>query len=141
MPIRLTVSTPDGDAFDGVDPLPNALIMAYAVVTGGEKAHRGSVNCLMGDSSAEHVEQFSLERHVDGGTPPTYIWATQDDGLVPVENSVLYSLAMHEAGRLCELHLFSHGQHGIQLGAGREDVPAWPGEAARFLRESCGFRL
>ncbi len=135
------IAANDGDAFDGVDPLPNALIMAYAVVTGGEKAHRGSVNCLMGDSSAEHVEQFSLERHVDGGTPPTYIWATQDDGLVPVENSVLYSLAMHEAGRLCELHLFSHGQHGIQLGAGREDVPAWPGEAARFLRESCGFRL
>ena len=135
------IEADDGDAFDAADPVPDALILAYAVVTGGEKAHRGSVDNLMGDSSAEHVEAFSLERHVDEKTPPTYIWATQDDKLVPVENSILYSLAMHRAGRLCELHLFSHGAHGVQLGAGREDIPEWPREAARFLRESCGFRL
>ena len=135
------IEAKDGDAFDAVDPVPNALILAYAVVTGGEKAHRGSVDNLMGDSSPEHVELFSLERHVDEKTPPTYIWATQDDRLVPVENSISYSLAMHRAGRLCELHLFSHGAHGIQLGAGREDIPAWPCEAARFQRESCKFRL
>ena len=131
----------NGDRYDAVDPVPNAAILAYAVVTGGEKAHRGSVDNLMGDSSPAHVELFSLERHVDGKTPPTYIWATQDDQLVPVENSLLFSQAMHKAGRLCELHIFSHGNHGIQLGAGREDIPAWPSEAARFLRESCRFRL
>ncbi len=139
--IARSIAADDGDAFDAVDPVPNALVLSYAVITGGDKAHRGSVDNLMGESTEATIAQFSLERHVDAGTPPTYIWATQEDQLVPVENSILYSLAMKEAGRPCELHLFPHGAHGIQLGAKREDIPAWPGEAARFLRESCGFRL
>ena len=139
--IGLDIEADNGDEYDSVDPVPNAAILSYAVVTGGEKAHRGSVDCLMGNSSAAHVELFSLERHINDRTPPTYIWATQDDQLVPVENSVLYSLAMHAAGRLCEMHIFSHGAHGIQLGADRRDIPCWPVEATRFLKESCHFRI
>ena len=130
-----------GDEFDAVDAIPNALVLSYAVITGGPKAHRGSVDLLMGDSSPEHVETFSLEKHIDGLTPPTYIWATFEDNLVPAENSLLYAEAMRAAGRPCELHIFPHGAHGVQFGKDFPDIPSWPDEAVRFMKHSCAFAL
>lgn len=138
--IALDLEANNGDEFDAVDPVPNALILSYAVVSGTEVCHRGSVVNLMGDYTDESIEMFSLEKHVSERTPPTYIWTTQEDQLVPVENSLLFSMAMHKVDRPCEMHIFPFGRHGIQLGAGRRDIPCWPAEAARFLQESCGFR-
>ena len=135
------VDASDGDEFDAVDFMPNGSVLSYAVITGGEKAHRGSVDCLMGESTPENIDFFSLERPVSEKTPPAFVWATMEDGLVPPENSIDFALAMKKAGRPCELHGFPHGQHGIQLGKGMDDVPAWPAEAAIFLRGSCGFSL
>lgn len=130
----------DGDGFDSVSAVPDALVASYSVVTGGRFAHRGSVINLMGDDEELSVRQFSLEKHVDERTPPAYVWATQTDNLVPAENSERLSAAMRKAKRPCELHLFPVGNHGIQLGEGRRDIPCWPAEAARFLFETVGFR-
>lgn len=135
------IKAEDGDEFDAVDPMPNGSVLSYSVITGGEKAHRGSVDCLMGSSTPENVAQFSLEDHVSEKTPPAYIWATMEDGCVPAENSIGFALAMKNAGRPCELHIFPHGQHGIQLGKDFEDIPSWPEEATLFLRTTCGFKL
>jgi acetyl esterase/lipase len=134
------LSAENGDEFDAVDPVPNGLILSYAVVTGGPKCHKGSVVNLMGDYEEKSIQAFSLELHVDAGTPPTYLWSTQEDTAVPPENSEGFAAAMRKAGRPCELHVFPHGVHGSQLGKGRQDIPCWPAEAARFLRESAGFR-
>ena len=138
--ICFDLNADNGDAFDKVNAVPDALIASYSVITGGPFSHTGSLKCLMGDETEESIHRFSLEEHVDWRTPPTYIWATQTDGCVPAKNSELFSEAMRKAKRPCELHLYPFGNHGIQFGKGRRDIPHWPEEAARFLFETAGFR-
>lgn len=135
-----TVDASDGDALDAIDPVPNAIALAYPVITGGEKAHRGSVlNWVGHEPSAEDIALFSLEKHVTEKTPPTFLWSTIEDNLVPCENALLFFEAMRTAKRPCDLHIFPHGHHGMQMGYGRRDIALWPEMARNFTTDTCGF--
>ena len=96
---------------------PDAVILSYPVITSGEFAHRDSFNALIGnDASAELLEYYSLEKHVTENTPPTFLWHTITDDLVPVENSYLYEAALSKAGVRHAMHIYSFGHHGLSLG-------------------------
>ncbi len=136
------VDASDGpdDPLAGIDGVPNALLLAYPVITGGEFAHRGSVDNWTGAPTAgKDNDLFSLERHVSAATPPAFVWSTVEDGLVPCENALLFFNAMRKAGRPCDLHIFPHGGHGMQFGYGRRDIALWPEMARNFLTDTCGF--
>ena len=52
---------------------PNAMVLCYPVITGGEFAHRGSfVNLTGSEDLAIHAE-YSLETKVTAQTPPTFL--------------------------------------------------------------------
>ncbi|HEX3046916.1 MAG TPA: alpha/beta hydrolase, partial [Bacillota bacterium] len=71
---------------------PNALILSYPVISSREFAHRGSFENLLGEHADEDLlGEMSLERQVNPETPPVFIWHTYNDGLVPVENSLLFA--------------------------------------------------
>ena len=132
-----------GDRFDAVRATPDAMVLCYPVILSGPLAHQGSVRNLFGGAAAPSAEQealFSLDRQVADDTPPAFLWTTVEDTVVPMENSVAFFRAMRAHGRVCELHVFPHGQHGMQLGYGRRDIALWPSLADAFLRDSCGFR-
>ena len=93
---------------------PNAAVLCYPVVSAGEYAHRGSFVQLAG-ADREKQRAFSLEKLVDGNTPPVFLWHTLDDSEVPVENTLLMELALRKAGVTHEVHLFPHGVHGLSL--------------------------
>lgn len=129
---------------------PNGLVLCYPVVTAREKtadgkplAHGNSSRSYYGHQDLTEAERaaFSLDENVDAAVPPTFLWTTPEDTLVPMENSFRLARALHAAGRPCELHVFPHGPHGMQLGYGRSDIAQWPSLAAAFLRDTCGFRL
>lgn len=86
---------------------PNAAILCYPVITAGEYAHRDSFIALGKD--------VSLETCVDENTPPTFLWHTANDGLVPVENSLLMATALQKQKIPFELHVFQNGPHGLAL--------------------------
>lgn len=95
---------------------PDAVILSYPVITSGEKAHRDSFDLLFGpDADHQKLDWASLEKHVTPDTPPTFLWQTWTDELVPVENSILFARACRSAGVPCELHLFMEGKHGLSL--------------------------
>lgn len=95
---------------------PAALILCYPVITAGRFAHRGSFDNLLGpQASPELRDEMSLERQVNSGTPPAFIWHTYDDALVPVENSLLFANALREQGVPFELHIYPAGPHGLSL--------------------------
>lgn len=104
----------------GYDPAqiqPNGLSLAYSVITSGEFAHENSIKALLG-AGADDPEQralVSLENQVTAATPPTFLWCTATDGLVPMENTLLFTTALHRAGVSCELHVFPEGGHGLSL--------------------------
>ena len=58
---------------------------------------------------------MSLEKHVTEHTPPCFVWATETDESVPVENSFLFIEACRKHGVPCAFHMFSKGRHGLSL--------------------------
>lgn len=60
-------------------------------------------------------EAISPVLHITPNTPPTFVWTTANDDLVPAENAVCYAKALLEKGVSCELHMFFDGRHGLSL--------------------------
>lgn len=96
---------------------PNGQILCYPVITGGEKAHPGSMNKLLGEKAEDpEMRAFvSLEKQVTANTPKTFLWHTVPDDTVPVENSMMFAQALIAAGVSCELHIYPKGGHGLSL--------------------------
>ncbi len=96
---------------------PNALILGYPVIEWGEKGHKGSFYHLLGEDLDEsEYEKLSLEKRISQDTPPTFLWHTFSDPIVPVENSMDFAYALRENGIPFELHIFPEGDHGVALG-------------------------
>ena len=124
------------------DAKPNAMVLCYPVITGGEYAHRGSFVNLTGSEDLALHTQYSLETKVTAQTPPTFLWHTFEDGAVPVENTLMMASALRRAGVLTEAHIFPRGGHGLALcnpltSTGPEqnlpECAQWTQMAARFL--------
>lgn len=118
----------------GYDPdavRPNALMLAYPVVTSGPFAHRGSFEMLLGEreGNPEALEALSIEKHIDTKTPPVFVWHTMPDDCVPVENTLMLIQACKAADVSVEAHLFPEGGHGLALGT---EETAWGGQGNIF---------
>lgn len=105
------------EAFDCNDLVkPNAAILSYPVISSGPLAHRGSFNNLVGsDATQERLDFVSIEKQVTGNYPPTFLWHTATDQVVPVENSLMMATALSKANVPFELHIFPTGVHGLAL--------------------------
>lgn len=117
-------------------------MLGYPVITSGPYAHVGSFKALLGDRYQELKDSMSLENSVSKTTPPTFIWATQSDDAVPVQNSLMFVDALEKAGVICEFHMYPFGVHGLSLGtanvAVRPDmevphIQGWIRQAAEFI--------
>ena len=93
---------------------PDAVVLAYPVITMGEWAHEGSRDVIT-DGDEALKELLSLEKQVTKEAPPVFLWHTQEDVCVPVENSLLLAAAYRKAGAPFALHIFEHGPHGMSL--------------------------
>lgn len=95
---------------------PDGVILGYPVITSGEYAHEDSIINLLGSQlSPEMKEKVSIEKQVTDKMPPVFMWHTFEDGLVPVENSLLLATALKKAGVSTEFHMFPRGDHGLSL--------------------------
>lgn len=102
---------------------PDAAILSYPVITSGEYAHQDSFRFLLGkdiydredDEAKALLDRYSLEKHVKSTNPPCFIWQTETDDLVPVQNSYLYADACKKAGVKYEHITFPEGPHGLSI--------------------------
>lgn len=94
---------------------PAGMILNYPVISSGPYAHEESFRKLLADNYEAMKEEMSLETQVSVDTPPAFIWHTNEDDLVPAENSLLLALAMRKQKIPVELHLYAKGPHGIGL--------------------------
>lgn len=93
---------------------PDAAILSYPVITTGEFTHESSIGALLGPNpTEEELEYYSLEKNVTEDTPPTLLWQTATDMLVPVENSYLFALALRKKGVTFAHYVFPSGFHGL----------------------------
>ena len=67
-------------------------------------------------------------------TPPTFLFQTDEDKVVPAENAVMFYLALRKAGVPAELHVFRTGRHGLGLARGVPGTELWPKLCEEWLR-------
>ena len=106
---------------------PNAVLLAYPVITAGEYAHRGSFVQLAGSEDPAAQQPFTLEDKITPATPPVFVWHTMED--VP-----------------CEAHLFEKGRHGTSISTAEVDAASahrhhWVELALEWLGETFDFDL
>lgn len=124
-----------GDPVARQSSRPDALVLCYPVISSAEFGHRGSFDNLLGPDAGEaEREKMSLEKHVRPDTPPTFLWSTSDDAVVPVENSLAFASALREKGIPFELHVYPRGPHGMGLSPNDPHVATWASLCAEWLR-------
>ncbi|MBQ9557923.1 MAG: alpha/beta hydrolase [Clostridia bacterium] len=105
---------------------PDAMILAYPVISTGEFIEWGSIMNLTqrkAETDPALMARLSLENAVDDATPPAFIWHTADDTCVKVENSLLFASALSKQKIPFELHILPKGEHGLSLCDPSVDVP------------------
>ena len=124
------------DAIDRVSSRPDFAVLVYPVITFTTPyLHQGSRDNLLGPNpDPKLVENLSNELQVTAATPPTFLFHTTTDPVVPVENSVLFYLALRKAGVPAEMHIYAQGPHGVGLATTDEALSTWPARLADWLR-------
>ncbi len=87
---------------------PNAMILGYPCITKDV--------CIDSKILKNYTSIPTLDDKVDSLTPPAFIFAASDDGLVPIRSSVKFAESLGENKIPYELHIFSSGGHGFSTG-------------------------
>jgi acetyl esterase/lipase len=123
------------DPVDRESCRPDFAILSYPVISMGEFTHKGSrLNLLGEDPEPQLIEELSNEKQVRPETPPTFLFHTTDDAGVPVENSVMFYLALRRYGIPAEMHLYAHGPHGVGLAQKDPVLSTWPARLEDWLK-------
>jgi len=98
---------------------PDAVVLAYPVVTAYEPTHKGSFQNLLRkpfDSLTEEDRSLtSLELNVKADSSPAFIWHTATDQAVPLKGSLDLTRAYAERGVPVSLRVYPYGPHGLAL--------------------------
>lgn len=114
---------------------PQALVVGYPIVLAEFGRHLGK-------------DILNVPDHVDAQMPPTFVFSTRDDTLVPVHHTVALVAALEAAGVPFETHIYMEGPHGLSLavpatadGVGSSVQPAvarWFEDSVRFITSILG---
>jgi acetyl esterase/lipase len=105
------------DAADRLSARPFLAAPIYPVITmSAPLAHAGSRELLIGKDATPAIEAaHSPDRNVSAATPPCFLVHAEDDGAVPIENTLMLHAALRAAKVRTEMHLFTNGGHGFGL--------------------------
>jgi len=126
------------DPIDRVSSKPDYLILGYPWIgaISPNTAHLTYCKVIdVMDKCEELQKAYSPDLFVTKDTPPTFIYHTTDDTIVPVQQSLSFYNALLNAGVSAELHIFANGPHGSGLGMGNPALDQWPPLLETWLRE------
>lgn len=129
----------DGLAQD-VSARPDFVVLGYPLISFVADYQPGSfansVENFFGRKDVDTIirRQFSNELHVIHGHPPTFIWTTADDALVPASQSRLFVDACQKANVDITYKEYPSGRHGLGLALDAEgEVKNWTGELVNWM--------
>lgn len=102
------------------------------------------------EPSDELLKEVSPAYHVDGNTPPTYLWSTAADNLVPIQHTLRMAHALADKKVPFEVHIFEEGMHGLSLSTQvtaesktqcLPDVAVWVPLCDTWLKKRFAFEL
>lgn len=127
---------PEDDLVGTYSARAQRVILGYPVISMGEYTHEGSLHALLGENpDPEMQEQLSNYKQVTEESPPAFLFHTADDSGVPVQNSILYAEACVKHDVPVDLHVFSHGPHGVGMGLGNSKLEIWTDNLITWLSD------
>lgn len=116
------------------------------------RIRRASAIAFLGTADPDDIllTEVSPARQATESMPPTFIWGTVDDDLVPAAHSTRMANVLADAGIPFEIHLFERGKHGLGLAdqatAGSRldieiDAAQWIELAGRWLEKRFALPL
>lgn len=126
------------DPVEHASDRPDFVILAYPVISMKPGiGHAGSRENLLGPSpDPTLVALLSTEDHVTPMSPPSFVFTTNDDDVVPSQNSMLYVAACQRAGVPVEFHMFEHGHHGVDLAEHLPTLHLWTVLLESWMRQN-----
>jgi acetyl esterase/lipase len=67
-------------------------------------------------------------------TPPTFLLQAENDNVDNVNNSLVYYIALKNAGVPVEMHLYAEGKHAFGLRPTKFPITGWPQLVETWLR-------
>ncbi|MEM9644530.1 MAG: alpha/beta hydrolase [Planctomycetota bacterium] len=133
---RLARTKVADDTVSRASSRPDFSILCYPVISfNAAHTHRGSQKNLLGEGASEElIESLSNEKQITSRTPPTFLFHTGADTVVPVDNSLAYYQGCVAQGVQAELHVFPEGRHGLGLSANLSGPSQWPALCEQWLR-------
>jgi acetyl esterase/lipase len=125
-----------GAALDAVSGRPDFMVLIFPVITmEGRFAHGQSRDALLGKNPTEELKHhLSVDAQVTKDTPPTFLVHSTADTTVPVQNSVLFFMAMLSARAPIEMHLYPKGPHGSGMDPRLGPTSEWPKLCESWMR-------
>lgn len=75
-----------------------------------------------------------IAKNITRSTPPTFLLQAEDDNVDHVEDSLVYYIALKNAGVPVEMHLYPQGKHAFGLRKTQFAITEWPKLVERWLR-------
>lgn len=124
------------DPIDRVSSRPDFAVLAYPVISFiADYANKGSWENLLGRGATPDMRRaLSNEFNVTPATPPTFIFSSSTDDVVPPQNSIVFYLALEQAKVPAELHIFQKAPHGVGLDLADPSVGEWSTLLLHWLR-------
>ncbi len=121
---------------------PDAMVLCYPPVSSQiqDPDCGGTFPALAGTEQAMQ-DAWSLDAHVTPDTVPAFLWHTAEDACVSVEHSMRMAKALKEHHVPFELHIYTHGPHGMSVATGEtgcsKELPAatWLSLSLSWLNE------
>jgi len=113
---------------------PDSLVLAYPVINFVSEQHEQSFeNISGGDESLR--EKLSIDLHVTSDYPKTFVWACDDDELVPPSNASRMYEALKNVGVEAGYKSYPTGGHGIATGFGTS-AEKWIDDMLSWMQET-----
>jgi len=77
--------------------------------------------------------KFNPDIHVTAHTPPTILIQAETDSVDNVNQSLVYYIALKNAGVPVEMHLYTNGGHAFGLRRTRDPITEWPQLVEKWL--------
>lgn len=130
---------PTRDAADDVSGKVDTLGLGYPVISMDPAAHGTSntrthlLDGFHGQPLRELETRLSAQNNVGPRTPPVFLFVSMDDQRIDPQNSVMFGEALKAAGIPADVHLFTHGAHGVGLATDMPEEHVWPRQFRQWL--------
>jgi len=129
----------ENDKLANINPLPNAMLLSYPVVSfAPEMGNDALLNDYGGSDSLTDPEKrtlLSIEKQLSDKFPPTFLWHCFNDNTIPLENSLTLVKSLRAWAIPFEFHVFPRGGHGRGLSPFSAHNAKWLELAFEWLKE------